>query len=83
MNKSEIRKKIINLRKKNFCKDLKIDFKILFNILKKEKNFGKTIGGYYPYNYEIDILKILHDFEKKKLFNYFAKDFKKLKNGFF
>ena len=65
MNKSEIRKKILNLRKKNFRKDLKMNFKILFNILKKEKNFGKIIGGYYPYNYEIDILKILHDFEKK------------------
>ena len=65
MNKSEIRKKIFYLRKKNFSKNIKIDFKKLFNILKKEKNFGKIIGGYYPYNYEIDILKILNDFEKK------------------
>ena len=39
-----------------------MDFKILFNILKKRKNFGKTIGGYYPYNYEIDILKIFTRF---------------------
>ena len=43
MNKSEIRKKIINLRKKNFCKDLKMDFKILFNILKKEKTLVKLL----------------------------------------
>ncbi len=83
MNKSEIRKKIFYLRKKNFSKNIKIDFKKLFNILKKEKNFGKIIGGYYPYNYEIDILKILNDFEKKKLLNYPPKDFKKFKDGFF
>ena len=35
------------------------------NILKK-KSLGKIIGGYYPYNYEIDILQILEKFEKKK-----------------
>ena len=26
---------------------------------------GKTIGGYYPYNYEIDVMKILEKLEKK------------------
>ena len=83
MNKSEIRKKIINLRKKNFCKDLKMDFKILFSILKKEKNFGKIIGGYYPYNYEIDILKILQDFEKKNYLITLPKISKNSKMDFF
>ena len=83
MNKSEIRKKILNLRKKNFRKDLKMNFKILFNILKKEKNFGKIIGGYYPYNYEIDILKILHDFEKKNYLITLPKISKNSKMDFF
>ena len=83
MNKSEIRKKILNLRKKNFRKDLKMNFKILFNVLKKEKNFGKIIGGYYPYNYEIDILKILHDFEKKNYLITLPKISKNSKMDFF
>ena len=26
---------------------------------------GKIIGGYYPYNYEVDAIKILEDLEKK------------------
>ena len=60
-----------------------MDFKILFNILKKEKNFGKTIGGYYPYNYEIDILKILHDFEKKNYLITLPKISKNSKMDFF
>ena len=65
MNKSEIRKKILKLRKKNFSKNLKIDPINIFKILEKEKNFGKIIGGYYPYNYEINILKILNKFERQ------------------
>ena len=36
------------------------------NILKRKKVLGKIIGGYYPYNYEVDILQILEKFEKKK-----------------
>ena len=35
-------------------------------ILKKHKPNGKIIGGYYPYNYEIDTLKILKKLETKK-----------------
>ena len=83
MNKSEIRNKILDLRKKNFHKNLKIDFKKLFNILKKEKNSGKIIGGYYPYNFEIDILKILHDFEKKNYLITLPKISKNSKMDFF
>ena len=36
------------------------------DILKKKKVSGRILGGYYPYNYEIDILQILEKFEKKK-----------------
>ena len=64
MNKSEIRKKILKIRKQNFNKNLKIDFNYILRILKKTKIRSKVIGGYYPYNYEINVLEILEKFEK-------------------
>lgn len=66
MNKSEIRKIILKIRKQNSYKDLKINYKDLFKILRKEKISGKIVGGYYPYNFEIDDLKILEKLEKQK-----------------
>ena len=65
MKKSEIRKKILKIRKANHSNKIKINFKSLFKIIKKEKIKGKIIGGYYPYNYEIDLIDILKKFEKK------------------
>ena len=65
MIKSEIRKKIIRIRKFNNQKNLAINFYSILNILKKKKITGKMIGGYYPYNYEINILPILNKLEKK------------------
>ena len=65
MIKSEIRKKILKIRKQNISKNLKIDFNQLLKILKKKKINGKIIGGYYPYNYEIDDTKVLEKLEKK------------------
>tara|TARA_B100001175_G_C19253968_1_gene516062 strand:+ start:195 stop:737 length:543 start_codon:yes stop_codon:yes gene_type:complete len=64
--KSKIRKKILIIRKNN-----KINFKLPFlkiykeikkNILKK-----KLIGGYYPVNFELNILNILEKLENKGL----------------
>ena len=66
MNKIEIRKKILDIRKKKGKKYLQINFKDILGILKKSKSFGKIVGGYYPYNYEVDTIKILKEFEKKK-----------------
>ena len=74
MNKSDIRKKILNIIKKNFSKNLKINFNQILKILKKKKINGKSIGGYYPYNYEVDVIQILDKFEKKKLLGFIAKD---------
>ena len=65
MEKFKIRKKILKIRKKNSSKNLKINFKHILNILRKEKTIGKIVGGYYPYNYEVDATKILDEFEKK------------------
>ena len=66
MNKPEIRKKIIKIRQQKNFKGFKIDFQDIRKILKKYKIIGKKVGGYYPYNYEVDAIKILEKFEKKK-----------------
>ena len=66
MNKSEIRKKIFKIRKHYNYKNLNIDLKNILEVLKKKKINHKVIGGYYPYNYEIDVIKILEKFEKLK-----------------
>ena len=64
MNKSEIRKKILKIRKQNNFKNSKIRFKKIQEFFKKKKIKGKIVGGYYPYNYELDITEILNDLEK-------------------
>jgi 5-formyltetrahydrofolate cyclo-ligase len=66
VNKSKLRRKILKLRKVNFNKDLKINPRKFFSILKKKKINIKYIGGYYPCNYEIDSLEILNFLRKKK-----------------
>ncbi len=66
MNKFEIRKKILRIRKNYKFKNKKINFKEILNILKERKIKKKIIGGYYPYNYEINSIHILEKFEKKK-----------------
>ena len=66
MNKSQIRKQILKIRKQKKIKKFTFNFDLILNILKRKKGLGKIIGGYYPYNYEIDILHILEKFEKKK-----------------
>ena len=66
MLKSKLRKKILKIREKNNKKNIKISFNQIIKILKKEKISKKSIGGYYPVNFEIDDLKLLEKFEKKK-----------------
>ena len=64
MNKSEIRKKILKIRARTDKRNLSIDFRNILEILKKNVFKNKIIGGYYPYNYEIDAIEILKKFEK-------------------
>tara|TARA_Y200000002_G_C22610853_1_gene633751 strand:+ start:510 stop:1061 length:552 start_codon:yes stop_codon:yes gene_type:complete len=64
VNKSEIRKEILKIRKINNFKNLKINFKSLLKILKKSKVAGRVIGGYYPYNYEVNVIEILKRLER-------------------
>jgi 5-formyltetrahydrofolate cyclo-ligase len=63
--KSKLRKKILKIRQTANIKNIKIDFKKIINLLKKEKIIKKNIGGYYPVNFEVDDLDILKQFEKK------------------
>ena len=65
MNKSQIRNKIIKIRKKKFNKNLRINLGKFISFLKIDKLNFKSIGGYYPSNYEIDDLDILDLLEKK------------------
>ena len=65
MNKSKIRKKISKIRKYKSFNNFKINFKSILKILKKKRIKGKTVGGYYPYNYEIDDMQILGKLEKR------------------
>jgi len=67
VNKFQIRNKIVKIRKKKFNKDLKINLSKFISFLKSYKLNFKSIGGYYPSNYEIDDLDILDLLEKKKL----------------
>jgi 5-formyltetrahydrofolate cyclo-ligase len=65
VNKPQIRNKIIKIRKKKFDKDFKIDLVKFISFLKINKLNFKSIGGYYPSNYEINDLNILDLLEKK------------------
>jgi 5-formyltetrahydrofolate cyclo-ligase len=64
--KSTLRKKILKIRKNKNKNNIKINFNQLFQIIKKEKIKKKSIGGYYPVNFEADDLDILKEFEKRK-----------------
>ncbi len=78
MNKSKIRKRILKIRKQNFQKKIPTCFEKILKIIKKHNIKKTTIGGYYPYNYEIDIIDVLQKFEKKK----YLISLPKIKNNF-
>ena len=65
MNKSQTRNKIIKIRKRKFKKNLNIDLGKFISFFKIDKLNLKSIGGYYPSNYEIDDLDILDLLHKK------------------
>jgi len=65
VNKSQLRKKILKIRKNNFNKNLKININNFISFLKININNINTLGGYYPSNHEINDLEILGLLEKK------------------
>ena len=66
MIKSKLRKKILKIRKIANKNNVNIDFDKVFKLIKKNNLEKKSIGGYFPVNYEVDDLKILKEFTKKK-----------------
>ena len=66
MLKSQLRKKVLKIRKNANKDNLKIDFNKVFSLIKRHNLTKKSIGGYFPVNYEVDDLEILKKFAKKK-----------------
>jgi len=59
-DKSFLRKKSLLLRKKKYLTVKKFNYNLIFRLIRKHFNRKKiTIGGYYPSNYEVNILKFL------------------------
>ena len=83
MNKSEIRKKILKIRKQENFKNISFNFKNILRFLKKKRIQEKVIGGYYPYNYEVDVTGILDNFQKKNYLISLPKVKKNYKMNFF
>ena len=65
MIKSKIRKKILDIRKKRNRKNIKFSFLKIFKEIKKNISKKKIVGGYYPVNFEINILEFLEKLEAK------------------
>ncbi len=67
MYKSEIRKKILKIRKIRNKNNIKLKFDKIFKLIKKKKlNKKSVIGGYFPINFEVDDLDILSEFYKRE-----------------
>ena len=62
-----LRNKSLLLRKKKYLTVKNFNYNLIFRIIRKHFNSKKiTIGGYYPSNYEVNILKFLEEASKKK-----------------
>ena len=65
--KSNIRKKILKIRKNKNNGKIEIKFKYIYDLLKRKIDLKqKIVGGYFPVKHEVDDIKILKEFEKKK-----------------
>ena len=66
-DKSFLRNKSLLLRKKKYLTVKKFNYNLIFKLIRKHFHSKKiTIGGYYPSNYEVNILKFLEEASKKK-----------------
>ena len=66
-DKSFLRNKFLLLRKKKYLTVKKFNYNLIFRLIRKHFHSKKiTIGGYYPSNYEVNILKFLEEASKKK-----------------
>ena len=66
-DKFYLRKKFLLKRKKKYLTAKKFDFKLIFNLIRKHFHKKKVIiAGYYPSNYEVNILQFLEKASRKK-----------------
>ena len=66
-DKSALRSKSLLQRKKKYLTVKNFNFNLIFNLISKHFNKKKIIiAGYYPSNYEVDILNFLEKASKKK-----------------
>ena len=66
-DKSYLRNRSLLRRKKKYLTSKKFNYNLIFSLIKKYFHNKKiTIGGYYPSNYEVNILKFLEEASKKK-----------------
>jgi len=68
-DKNHLRKKFLLSREKNYFKKKNFDFNLLFSLIKKHFNIKSRIvvAGYYPSNYEVNILNFLKKCSEKRL----------------
>jgi len=66
-DKSFLRNKSLLLRKKKYLTVKKFNYNLIFRLIRKHfYNKKITIGGYYPSNYEVNILKFIEEASKIK-----------------
>ena len=66
-DKTYLRNKFLLQRKKKYLKVKKFNFNLIFKLIRKHFSKKKIIiAGYYPLNYEVNILKFLRNASKKK-----------------
>ena len=66
-DKSFLRNKFLLQRKKKYLTAKKFDFNLIFKLITKHYYRKKiTIAGYYPSNYEVNILKFIEMASKRK-----------------
>ena len=66
-DKSYLRNISLIARRKNYSKAKKFNFNLIFKLIKKHFSKKKIIiAGYYPSNYEVNILNFLQNATKKK-----------------
>ena len=66
-DKSYLRKKYLIQRKKQYLTANKFNFNLIFKLIREHFYKKKiTIAGYYPSNYEVNILSFLEKVSKKK-----------------
>ena len=66
-DKAYLRNKSLLKRKKKYSKTKKFNFNLIFSLIRKHFHKKKIIiAGYYPSNYEVNILKFLEEASKKK-----------------